>query len=113
MLRMKQTLPSAMPLTITPQLPLLIDAEMEYQSDLTMKMEPGDRIVAYTDGAIEATNAAGEFLETSGLQGMLCRHADADPKPPERFVRNVVHELRQYASNGLKDDLAIVCLQHV
>jgi serine phosphatase RsbU (regulator of sigma subunit) len=113
LLRTNSHPPVATPLNITPQLPLLIDDGTEYDSDLSVKMEPGDRIIAYTDGAIEASNAEGKFLETSGLQEMLCRHAQSDAQPPERFVRDVVHDLRHYATEGLRDDLAIVCLQHI
>ena len=104
---------SATPLAIVPQLPLLIEGNTEYGSDFSMRLQPGDRIIAYTDGAIEVTNASGEFLDTSGLRGVLCRRAFDDESPPERFVRGVVHDLRQYASGGLHDDLAIVCLRHV
>jgi len=113
LLRKGHQKPCSSPLTITPQLPLLIDDGSEYMSDLTLKMSPGERIIAYTDGAIEAINEEGKFLEISGLQEILCRRADSEPHPPERFVRDVVHDLRQYASRGLHDDLALVCLQHV
>jgi sigma-B regulation protein RsbU (phosphoserine phosphatase) len=113
LLRTNGELASATPLAIAPRLPLLIEGDTEYKSDFSVSLQRGDRIIAYTDGAIEATNAKGEILDAAGLLSMLSRHADAGSDPPQRFVRDVVGDLRQYAANGLRDDLAIVCLQHV
>jgi serine phosphatase RsbU (regulator of sigma subunit) len=37
-------------------------------SMVRIPFEPGDRLIMYTDGLTEATNAAGEFLDVAGLR---------------------------------------------
>ena len=40
-------------------------------SMLRIPFEPGDRLILYTDGLTDTTNAAGEFLEVAGLRRTL------------------------------------------
>lgn len=41
------------------------------------ELQPGDKIVAYSDGLTEAQDAEGRFFESSGLEAVLKRHAGA------------------------------------
>lgn len=41
----------------------------------TIQLQPGDKLVLFSDGLSEATNARGEFFEKRALQEFLCAHA--------------------------------------
>ena len=41
----------------------------------TMQLQPGDKVVLFSDGLSEAENADGEFFEKSAFRELLCAHA--------------------------------------
>lgn len=98
----------ASPVEVPPELPLLIDPTLIYQHDLAIELSRGDRLVLFTDGAIEAANSAGKFLDPIGLFALLDEHAHLAAEP---FVQAVFHGVRAYADAGLKDDVAILSLE--
>jgi sigma-B regulation protein RsbU (phosphoserine phosphatase) len=55
-------------------IPLGIEPDHEYR-ERTEKFQPGDQIIFYTDGIVEATNSAGEMFGVERLDGVLgqCR----------------------------------------
>jgi len=61
-------------------LPLGIDDSVEYR-DRTITLSPGDRVVFYTDGIVEATNPEGEQFRTERIDRILetsCRKGAAE-----------------------------------
>jgi len=60
-------------------LPLGLSADIQYQSH-TKQLTPGDRLVIYTDGIIEAANVGGELFGTRRLDMVLqsCGQETAD-----------------------------------
>jgi serine phosphatase RsbU (regulator of sigma subunit) len=66
----------------------------------------GDRLVLYSDGFIEARNAAGEELTLEGLEAMLRRHAAL---PPEELAGRLVEETRAFGE--VTDDLPLVVVR--
>jgi sigma-B regulation protein RsbU (phosphoserine phosphatase) len=67
---------------------------------------PGDRVVLYTDGVLEATNPLGEFFGDSRFGQVV---ADDGRKDPEAFADHVVQELRRWtAGASLQDDATLV-----
>ena len=41
----------------------------------TIQLQPGDKVVLFSDGLSEAANAGGEFFDKQALQDFLCAHA--------------------------------------
>jgi len=76
-------------------------AGASYASE-TVSMQPGDRIVAWTDGIPEARNARGEQFGEERLHSMLRARASADD------VVNAVHAWR--VENDA-DDLTMVVVE--
>lgn len=69
------------PLKATPGLVLGVHGSEEYQ-EISQQLEPGDRLVLYSDGVTEsdARGAGNVPMETDGLDRLLANHARSTPK---------------------------------
>jgi serine phosphatase RsbU (regulator of sigma subunit) len=73
-------------------------------------LQPGDRVIFYTDGITEARSPAGELFGTRRLVDLLIRtHAAALPAP--ETLRRVVHELLAHQQNQLTDDATLLLVE--
>ncbi len=71
------------------------------------QLEPGDRIVMYTDGITEARRAGGpEFGLARFVELLLRYHADGLPVP--ETLRRIVHAVLDYHHGELQDDATIL-----
>jgi len=70
------------------------------------RLRPGDRLVCFTDGLVEARDAAGRFIDQRLLEGLLA----------ERELDGVLDELvaavKRHAHGELGDDLALLGLEY-
>lgn len=71
-------------------------------------LAPGDTLVVYTDGFIEARNTAGDFLGEQGLIGVL---ASQDMNDPSTLASRVYEQVRAFAGAPLDDDATILVLR--
>ncbi len=72
-------------------------------------LDPGDILVFYTDGVIEAMDASGEPFGDGRLADVLLANRD---EPARRMVRAVVEATRAFAARtGFEDDFTIVVLK--
>ncbi len=76
-------------------------------ANLAEPVEPGTRVVMYTDGVTEATNRAGDFFGIERLRDFLKRHASLPPGP---FADTLLQELGSWVgqSTGHDDDVTLV-----
>jgi phosphoserine phosphatase RsbU/P len=63
---------------------------------------PGDSLLAYSDGLVEARSADGEFFDPIAV---LAEHAD---EPPPHLLETLLARLDEHVAGHLEDDLAIV-----
>lgn len=68
----------------------------------------GDILFMYTDGAIEARAASGEFFGEARLRQVLL---DVAPKGVEGLCGKVLDELDAFTASALDDDIAMVALR--
>jgi sigma-B regulation protein RsbU (phosphoserine phosphatase) len=66
-------------------------------------LEPGDKILVYTDGVVEARTEAGDFFGTDRLTDFLTR-ALADELPGPETMRRLVHAILIHQHERLQDD---------
>ncbi len=80
-------------------------------SQIEVSFEPGDAIVFYTDGIVEARNDAGEELGYEELKNLLLQSWDIDA---ENFYQNIYRSyLEHLGSQSAQDDLTIIVLVFV
>ncbi len=83
-------------------------AETSYE-ETTVPFLPGDVLVLYTDGVVEAQNAGGEFFEEERLIAVL---AATDGLPATAIRDRIVQAARDFAgAGGLGDDLTVVVVR--
>jgi len=85
--------------------PLGLMADADYE-ELSVKINPGDCLLLFTDGAVEVENAEGKLLDTEGLIDIL-RKQGHPQKPLQKEA--LEEELLKY-SNAIRlvDDLTII-----
>jgi len=84
--------------------PVGLFAETVYQAQ-AVQLFPGDLIVAYTDGFVEATNTASEEWGVEGLLGAVRR---CRARQPESVVEAAFAALDEFSGDNQTDDATIL-----
>jgi sigma-B regulation protein RsbU (phosphoserine phosphatase) len=72
-----------------------------------IQLEPGDRIVMFTDGIVEAENPAGDDFGDSRLTDVIVRRRAADAST---LVDGIFEQVTRFAAGPLQDDATVVVL---
>ena len=73
-------------------------------------LEPGDAVLLYTDGVIEARTPQGEFFGLERLTDLLEREA-ASGQPAEELLRRLVQTVLEHQAAELRDDATLLLVQ--
>jgi hypothetical protein len=73
-------------------------------------LEPGDRLLCYTDGVTESRNAAGVPIGLTGLVDLVERHG-ADQLPAAETVRRLSHAIGARQGGQRQDDATLLLLE--
>jgi serine phosphatase RsbU (regulator of sigma subunit) len=73
-------------------------------------LEPGDRLLLYTDGVTEARDVDGAEFGVERLIDLTERHADSGLPPPET-LRRVSHAVLEHQGGRLQDDATLLLLE--
>ena len=96
------------PLDLAPVgLPLGIEPAEHYET-VTWPIDPGERLIVFTDGIIEATNRAGEMFGLSRVQKSLARLAGNSPNL-EALLDGLMDEVKQFMDGSdFEDDFTLL-----
>jgi serine phosphatase RsbU (regulator of sigma subunit) len=101
-------------LHVTPRPPLGIDlagTRARAQPEVgTEQLEPGDCVLCYTDGVVEARSPGGDFFGEQRLADLIVRNLAAGLPPPET-MRRVVAALLEHQQGRLDDDATLLLVQ--
>lgn len=77
-----------------------------------IEMHPGDRLVLYTDGIIEAADASGEMFGSERLLALLAQQAE---RTAEAFATHLMDTLRAWTgrTDAFADDVSLVVLDRL
>jgi len=78
-----------------------------------VRLEPGDFVIAYTDGVIEATNPCGEVW---GIQGLLTAAVARAPKSTddaEGLVQLIFDSMDDFSLSCQSDDVTLAVLRAI
>jgi len=98
------------PLTCEPSPPFGLDGGVPTLQSTAL--EPGDSVLLYTDGVVEARTAAGSELGLERLVDLLEREAAAET-PPEETLRRLIRSTLDHRGGTLRDDATLVLLRWV
>jgi hypothetical protein len=73
-------------------------------------LEPGDRLLLYTDGVVEARDGAGELFGTDRLVDLAERSAVAELPAPET-LRRLAHSVMEHQGGLPTDDATILLVE--
>jgi phosphoserine phosphatase RsbU/P len=90
-------------------LPLGLMEVADYQQ-LEQPLRAGDRFLLYTDGLVDATNAAGDFFSVERVKATVAANAGL---PAESVADLIVETTRGWAGGTADDDLTLVLVDCV
>ena len=95
-------------------LPIGWSAEEDYPL-IERDLCPGDRIILYTDGVIEARDGANRMFGEEGLCGIVMRDSD---RPVGEFIKELIHAVAEWtgrgdADIGFDDDITVIAIDIV
>jgi serine phosphatase RsbU (regulator of sigma subunit) len=76
----------------------------------TEQLEPGDRMLLYTDGVTEGRAADGSRFGVDLLSDFIIRHSHSGTPAPE-MLRRLTRTITEYQHGRLSDDATIVLIE--
>ena len=76
----------------------------------TEQLEPGDRVLFYTDGVTEGHTTGGTPFGVKRLGEFIIEHTNAGTPAPE-MMRQLNHEIMAHQSGELRDDATVVMVE--
>lgn len=77
---------------------------------ITSSLQPGDRLLMFSDGVIEARSSDGEFFGTDRLIEMLVRE-ESNQQPPPETLRRLIVAVLDHQQGTLQDDATLLLLE--
>ena len=75
------------------------------------QLDPGDVVIAYTDGVIEAENQSGEEWGVQGLLNASAARAGQSDENAEQLVRSIFNSMDNFTQGCQKDDATLTVLR--
>lgn len=88
-------------------MPLGVDEDSEYR-EVRASIEPGDIVVLYTDGVVEASAPDAQIYSYGRLEQMLRANAQLKPRA---LMAALLHELRAWNGTDQADDITMVIIR--
>ena len=77
---------------------------------LEVSLQPGDRLVLFSDGVVEARSAEGDFFGLERLLDLVTRH-ESNRQPPPETLRRLILAVLEHQQDMLQDDATVLMLE--
>jgi sigma-B regulation protein RsbU (phosphoserine phosphatase) len=84
-----------------------VDPDAGYHAG-TIRLDPGDTLVAYSDGVVDEENVEGEPFGSQRLSALLRADRQQDP---ERLLASIFGQLEDFGSDESVDDTTVVVVR--
>jgi serine phosphatase RsbU (regulator of sigma subunit) len=74
----------------------------------SLRLDPGDTLVLYTDGAVESKTNSGERIGKEFLRQTIRHHAN---KPAQEMAETIAAEIKAKTDPVYRDDMVILCIK--
>ena len=74
-------------------------------------MQPGDKIVLYTDGVVDHSNLTGEFFGKERFYEALQKHGDQPVQALINLLQTKINDFAESAKSG--DDISMMVIEYV
>ena len=74
------------------------------------RLEPGDRLLLFTDGVTDARSSDGEFFGQRRLADLVARE-EAAGLPPSETMRRLMHAVLAHQAGDLRDDATTMLVE--
>jgi serine phosphatase RsbU (regulator of sigma subunit) len=95
-------------MTMEPGFPLGFGSRNDSIAEIAL--EPGDRLVMFSDGVVEARSAEGDFFGTERLVDLLVRQESHQLPLPET-LRRLIAAVLEHQQGALQDDATVLMLE--
>jgi serine phosphatase RsbU (regulator of sigma subunit) len=95
-------------MTMEPGFPLGFGSRDDSVAEITL--EPGDRLVLFSDGVVEARSAEGSFFGADRLVDLLVRQESYQLPLPET-LRRLIAAVLEHQQGTLQDDATVLMLE--
>jgi len=83
--------------------------EISAYDQFDVELEPGDRVLSYTDALMESNDASGDMLGEQGVLQILRLLGDVEP---QKLIESLLAEIAErYPENLTEDDVTVLLLQ--
>ena len=83
--------------------------EISEYDQFDIELEPGDRVLSYTDALMESNDAGGEMLGENGVLRILRQLGDVEP---EKLIETLLAEIaKRYPQNLTEDDVTVLMVR--
>ena len=83
--------------------------EMSEYDQFDIELEPGDRVLSYTDALMESNDASGEMLGEHGVLQILRLLGDLEP---QELIEKLLAEIAErYPQNLTEDDVTVLLVR--
>jgi hypothetical protein len=93
---------------VDPGLPLGFGARAD--TVVQASLEPGDRLLLFSDGVVEARSTDGEFFGIDRLVDLVTRHESGRQPAPET-LRRLINAVLEHQQDMLQDDATVLLLE--
>ena len=85
-----------------------LEDAVESDAELSVDLDPGDRVVLYTDGLTEVFDSQGEMLDVDGLRKIV---GETSRLPLGEMKQGILDRVAAWRSGPPSDDMSLVLLE--